>query len=277
MDWLTVDQNEFDTFCLNYDANDYTPSTPASVVTSPLPRSAPFVDPVQEFKRGIKMDTALFPKLKYLKQWDSWCIETKAQAKAQNVDQVFDEKYKASSAADKELFDQKQKFMYAVFTKTLLTDKGKSLVREHDMDGDAQTIYKELFLHAKRSTKVSVDASELLAYITTSRLGTGLWKGSTESFIIHWQSQIWKYEGLVDVKDCFSDSVKRTMLENAVKPIDDLRVVKDQANQFQVRMGTKITYDQYCSLLLFAAQSYDSQFATKQILRVCVAMSIATT
>ena len=41
MDWLTVDQNEFDTFRLDYDANDYTPSTPASLVTSPLPRSAP--------------------------------------------------------------------------------------------------------------------------------------------------------------------------------------------------------------------------------------------
>ena len=98
--------------------------------------------------------------------------------------------------------------MYAVFTKTLLTDKGRSLVSEHDRDGDAQTIYRELFLHAKRSTKASVDASDLLAYITTSRLGTGLWKGSTESFIIHWQSQIQKYEGLVNVRDCILDIVK---------------------------------------------------------------------
>ena len=263
IDWLAVDQDEFNTFRLDYDENDYTPSTSASPVASLSAKSAPTVDPVREFKRGIKRDPTLFPELKDLKQWDAWCIETKAQAKAQNVEQVFDAKYKASSASDKELFEQKQKFMYAVFTKKLLTDKGKSLVREHDTDGDAQTIYRQLFMHAKRSTKASVDASELLAYITTSRLGTGLWKGSTESFIIHWQSQIRKYEGIVDVNDCFSDSVKRTMLENAVKPIDDLRAVKDQANQFQVRMGTKITYDQYCSLLLSAAQSYDSQFETR--------------
>ena len=230
MDWLTVDQDEFNTCCLDYDENDYTPSTSASSVVSPLAQNAPTIDLVREFKRGIKRDPTLFPELKDLKQWDSWCIETKAQAKAQNVEQVFDAKYKASSAADKELFDQKQKFMYAVFTKTLLTDKGKSLVREHDTDSDAQTIYQEVFLHAKRSTKASVDASELLAYITTSRLGTGLWKGSTESFIIHWQSQIQKYKGLIDVKDCFLDSVKWKMLENAVKPVDDLRAVKDQDN-----------------------------------------------
>ena len=183
IDWLAVDQDEFNTFRLDYDENDYTPSTSASPVASLSAKSAPTVDPVREFKRGIKRDPTLFPELKDLKQWDAWCIETKAQAKAQNVEQVFDAKYKASSASDKELFEQKQKFMYAVFTKKLLTDKGKSLVREHDTDGDAQTIYRQLFMHAKRSTKASVDASELLAYITTSRLGTGLWKGSTESFI----------------------------------------------------------------------------------------------
>ena len=180
MDWLTVDQDEFNTFCLDYDENYYTLSTSATSVASPLAWNAPTIDLVREFECDIKRDPTLFPELKDLKQWDSWCIEIKAQAKAQNVEQVFDAKYKASSAADKELFDQKQNFMYAVFTKMLLTDKGKSLVREHDMDGDAQTLYRELFMHAKRSTKASVDASELLAYITTSRLGTGLWKGSTE-------------------------------------------------------------------------------------------------
>ena len=88
-------------------------------------------------------------------------------------------------------------------------------------------------------------------------------KGSTESFIIHWQNQIQKYEGQVDVRDCFLDSVKQTMLENAVKSNDDLHAVKDQANQFQVQMGTQITHKQYCSLILSAVQLYESQFATR--------------
>ena len=208
MDWLTVDQDEFNTFCLDYDENYYTLSTSATSVASPLAWNAPTIDLVREFECDIKRDPTLFPELKDLKQWDSWCIETKAQAKAQNVELVFDAKYKACSAADKELFGQKQKFMYAVFTKTLVTDKGKFLVRAYNTDGDAQTIYQELFIHAKRSTKASVDASELLAYITTSRLGTGVWKGSMKSFIIHWQSQIQKYEGLVNVRDCFLDIVE---------------------------------------------------------------------
>ena len=52
------------------------------------------------------------------------------------------------------------------------------------------------------------------------------------------------------------------MLENSVKPIDSLCVVKDLANQFQVWIGIKITNKQYFSLLLSESQLYDSQFAT---------------
>ena len=75
--------------------------------------------------------------------------------------------------------------MYSVFAKTLQTDKGKALVRDHVDDYDAQTIHKELFDHAQRSTRASFNASDLLAYITTARIGTTPWKGSSESFIIN--------------------------------------------------------------------------------------------
>ena len=57
------------------------------------------------------------------------------------------------------------------------------------------------------------------------------------------------------------------MLENAVNPVDDLRIVKSQADQFQVRMGTPITYEQYSSLLQSASQTYNSKFSTRANLR----------
>ena len=152
--------------------------------------------------------------------------------------------------------------MYDVFAKTLLTDKGKSLVCEHKKDYDAQQIHTKLLDYVQKSTKASVESSQLLTYITSTRLGTGSWKGSSHSFILHWQNQVRKYEELVPIKDRFSDTINRTMLENAVTGIQDLRAVKDQANQLQVCLGTPITYDKYCSLLLSAALTYNSQFAT---------------
>ena len=43
------------------------------------------------------------------------------------------------------MHEQKQQFMYAVFAKTLLTDKGKLLVREHGDDYDDQSIPTKLY------------------------------------------------------------------------------------------------------------------------------------
>ena len=49
------------------------------------------------------------------------------------------------------------------------------------------------------------------------------------------------------------------MLQNAVHPIMELRQVKIQAAQFKTHMGKDLSYDEYCSLLLSAAQQYNAQ------------------
>ena len=67
--------------------------------------------------------------------------------------------------------------MFAVFEKTLLTDKGKSLVCTYQQQYDAQKIYAELQDFALHSTNATMDALSLLQYITTSNLGDGNWKG----------------------------------------------------------------------------------------------------
>src|SRR5687768_15844996 len=47
--------------------------------------------------------------------------------------------------------------------------------------------------------------------------------------------------------------------KNAVHPITELRAVKLQAEQFRTRLGKVLSYKEYCSLLLSAAQQYDMQ------------------
>ena len=269
LEWLNITQEMFDDFRIIYNPADYFVPTSGSSATSSTTGISSSgtgktiaTDLVREFKRGIKRDPSLFMELKDFKQWDPWYIDTKAQARAQDMDDILDPTYKANTAEEKAILDQKQRYMYAVWAKTLLTDKGKSLVRKHKKDYNAQQIHTDLLAHVQKSTKASVESSQLLTYITSTRLGTGSWRGSSHSFILHWQNQIRKYEQLVPDKDCFSNTIKRTMLENAVAAIQDLRTVKDQASQLQVCLGTPISYDEYCSLLLSAAMTYDSQFAT---------------
>ena len=145
--------------------------------------------------------------------------------------------------------------------KNLLTDQGKSLVREYADNYDAQRIYSELRSYSLESTKASLDSSNLLTYITSIRLGDGRWKGSMHAFILHhWQDQVHKHEW-IEPDNISWDKMKRTMIENAVFPIAKLRAVKVQADQNKTRDGKELTYCDYVQLLLSAAQSFDNQFS----------------
>ena len=92
--------------------------------------------------------------------------------------------------ADKDLFEAKQGYMYAVFERVLQTDKGKALVRSNEAASDAQQIFTELCQDALQSTHASIDSSRLLLYITSVRIGDGLWNGTSHSFVLHWQEQV---------------------------------------------------------------------------------------
>ena len=153
--------------------------------------------------------------------------------------------------------------MYFVFDRNLSTDKGKALVREHEGDRDAQAIYKALCEHASTSTKAALDASDILAYITSARLGDGSWKGTTHAFILHWRDQVRRYEKQVKPSDHFSAGQKKVMLQNAVHPIPELRAVKVQADQLRTHNGVDVDYEQYVSLLCSAAHNYDGSSRSK--------------
>ena len=129
--WAEVTRMEYDTFRLGSIFMDMCAGSESTAIpSSPSTASRYTRDPIADFKKGIKRDPSHFPTLKDEKQWDTWQRSTTAQAHAQDVDEVLNSTYKPLNALDKDLFQEKQKYMYAVFEKTLLTDQGKAFVRE---------------------------------------------------------------------------------------------------------------------------------------------------
>ena len=196
-DWTAVTKRDFDDFrtsragmALSEKSDAF--STPNSIIAptlTPPPPPPKQKDLLAEFKKGIKRDASLFVVLKDLKQWDSWHRSTVAQARAQDISDVLDPLFKPIPA-EKDLFEAKQRYMYAVFERVLQTDKGKALVRSNEADANAQKIFSELCQDALRSTRASIDSSRLLSYITSVRIGDGLWNGTSHSIILHWQEQV---------------------------------------------------------------------------------------
>ena len=217
--------------------------------------------PAETFKKSIKRDSSRFTIFKDGKFWDNWRRSTLATARAQNVEDVLDPTYQPVTEDEIELFKEKKKFMYSVFTATLQTDWGKKYVREHEADFNAQEVYRKLVKFYTSSTKASMNAADTLTYITTAKVET--WKSTTESFILHWQNQIRLYETLSETTRHLDEDLKLTLLQNAVHSNTYLRAVKDQANQLKsYDTNNRLNYDQYCTLLLSSANNYDSQFVS---------------
>ncbi len=196
-DWTAVTKRDFDDFRTSHaglalleKSDAFSNSAPTHVIAPtpslPAPKQK---DLLSKFKKGIKWDASLFVVLKDLKQWDSWHCSTVAQARAQDVYDVLDPAYKLQPP-EKDLFEAKQRYMYAVFERVLQTDKGKALVRLNEATSNTQKIFTELCQDALHSTRASIDSSRLLSYITSVRIGDGLWNGTSHSFILHWQEQV---------------------------------------------------------------------------------------
>ena len=268
-DWLAVTEEEFDEyqgssnmifFNPNRPAAGLSPGTLAAVTQTTVAQVAP---EVIAFKRGIRRDQSLFPIYKDEKDWDDWQRRIRAQATAQSVENVLDPTYVPVLPQDKELFMEQKKYMMAVFNTCVQTDYGKGLIRKYEGTHNAQQLFAELEKRAKSSTSAIITASELLSYITTATLGRNTWNGTTTAFVLHWEEQVRLYERYVDVQSHFSTELKRTLLQNAVNGITDLRQVKLNADQLVQANGSATSYEQYRDLLLNACARYDADWQAR--------------
>ena len=272
-DWLLATEEEFDQYLGSLNSPPPPPVTSTSTITTPLPSSVPaptttppavpYVAPppsaVSSFKRGIKRDQSLFPVLKDEKDWDDWQRRLRTQATAQGVENVLDSYYNPSPS-ERDLFEEQNKYMMAVFTNCVLTDYGKGLIRHYEGTNDARGLFLDLEYHALSSTTAILTASELLSYITTATLGKNTWNGTTTSFVLHWEEQVRLYERYTKTHSHFSPEMKRTLLQNAVNGIPDLRQVKLNADQLLQANGYQVSFADYRNLLLNACARYDAEW-----------------
>jgi hypothetical protein len=246
--------------------NDYRISNGGSYVTTPPPPAAVpqqatrRIDVLSEFKKGIKRDPQAYPVLKEQKFWNNWNRSVIAQARAHDISEVFDLNYRypLNDPDAMLLFDQKQSFAYSVLNKCVLTDQGKSFVREHEGDYDAQAVYRKLVAYAQTSTAAELAKDQLIEYVTTTKLDSR-WRGSTEGFLLHWREQFRLLEEMLPTSQLYDPFVKKRMLEASVRPIPELQMIKEIDSNRIAAGGNALNYDQYSTLLMSAAVQRDDK------------------
>ena len=220
--WGALTQDDFDDFKMTPEAHR------SPHLSAPgLNRNAR--TPANEFQKSIKRDKSQYKDFKDQKYWDSWHRSFLVTAKSHGLEDVLNCGYSPSSPEDKDLFHEKQKFLFSVLDHVIHTNMGKTIVRKHTDTMNAQQAYAEITQFYSSSTLARQNASDLIQYCTSARY-TSEWRGTASSFILHWNTQLDNFHELTTTEKHISESLRIVLLENAVHPVAELRQVKISAD-----------------------------------------------
>ena len=215
------------------------------------------------FKKGIKRDASAYPIFKNERYYNTFIHPFKATAKAQGLNSLMDPNFTpGSDEYEQQLFQEQQDFLYSVLISSLKTDFSEALVKDHE--GDAQLILELLHEHHTGNSQYSrAEINRITKYLTNIKLDD-TWRGTNESFLMHYNDQLHLLDSLVDSDEKLPDNTRVTFLESAVESVPDLRRVKitDNVLQAQLNSTRPISYRSYFDLLKDAAFHLDQ--ATKR-------------
>ena len=245
------------------------PSPPPSVTASD-PRAAPSThscsSQLLNFKRGINRDISAYPTLKDEKYYESFKRSVLVTARAHDCEEILQPTFRPRGDADSlVLFRLKNDFMYSVFNKCLLSDMGKTIVRKHLDNMNAQRVWEEFATHMTTSSKGKAEKHRLHTYVTTTVMDKS-WKGTTEQFILHFNEQFRQLDEVSPPEESLPYITRLTLLQTAVHNIPELRMVETMEEFICLSSSTPgptMGYDNFLTLLQNACIRYDSNLKSR--------------
>ena len=150
--------------------------------------------------------------------------------------------------------------MFIVFNANLQTDMGKNIDRRHLANTDAQSVWKELGEHMRKSSKGASEKRRLTQYVTNTVLDDNF-KGTIEESVLHFNEQFRQLDEISEDSEKLPPTVMLTLLQTAVRSINDLMIVETldefQSITYGYESSTSLSYDTYYDLLINACVRYD--------------------
>ena len=258
--YIQIDPQDYDEWRTTPPEEEVHFQTPRSMATTVASES--YIT-LTNFKKGIKRDASAYPIFKNERYYNTFIRHFKATAKAQGLKSLMDPNFTpGSDEYEQQLFQDQQDFLYSVLISSLKTDFSEALVKDHE--GDAQLIIELLHEHHTGNSQFSrSEINWITKYLTNIKLDD-TWRGTNESFLMHYNDQLRLLDSLVDSDEKLPDNTRVTFLESAVESVPDLRRVKITDNVLQAQLDSTrpITYRSYFDLLKDAAFHLDQ--ATKR-------------
>ena len=112
----------------------------------------------------------------------------------------------------------------------------------------------------RTSSKGASEKTRLTQYVTNTVLDD-YFKGTTEQFVLHFNEQFRQLDEISEDSEKLPPTVKLTLLQTAVRSINDLRIVEFldefQSTTYGHGSSTSLSYETYYDLLINACVRYD--------------------
>ena len=129
---------------------------------------------------------------------------------------------------------------------------GETIVRKY--------VWKDFQEHMMSSSKGASEKRRLTQYVTNTVMDDN-YKGTTEQFVLHFNEQFRQLEEISEESEHFPPQIKLQLLQYAVRPINDLRIVEtlDEFQSITTGYGgsSNRKYQTYYDLLINACVRYD--------------------
>ena len=142
---------------------------------------------------------------------------------------------------------------------------GKTIVRKHLDNMNAQWVQEEIATHMTTSSKGNAEKRRLHTYVTTTVLDKS-WKGTTEQFLLHFNEQFRQLDEVSPPEESLPYTTRLTLLQTAVHIIPELRMVETMEEFISLSSSTPgptMGYDNYLTLLQNACIRYDSNLKSR--------------
>ena len=137
---------------------------------------------------------------------------------------------------------------------------GKTIVRRHLTTTDALSVWTELSKHKRTSSKGASEKRRLTQYVTNTILDDNF-KGTTEQFVLHFNEQLRQLDEISDDSEKLPPTMKLTLLQSAVRSINDLRILETlddfQRTTHGYQSSTSLSYQTNYDFLINACVRYD--------------------
>ena len=227
---------------------------------------------LETYHKGVKREVGEYKPLKEDKYWLNFRRHLLLTALIQGVGRIFDLNYDSTTlqGEDVTLYKEQNTFCYKVLCSIVQTSTGRTYVRKHAADHDANAVFREMTAYYTLTRVADTAITTLKSTIYDFKLDSN-WNGGAVAFINKWKTMVMDLDEIQE-KPTDPDEKKRWII-SALKPnpemtqsLDTFDTIARQVSPLLQAAGTlhtqgkgmdEVTFGELMAHIETAAITYD--------------------